>query len=182
MQLRLTKNSEGSLLVSLETTFLAKLDHYSPKIMSLLSSRGGAATMNIQRIQNMLLEDNSVETRREVAIRGLMVYLKEKEEELFKEEDGDWDNTDKLMKIVTTRGGITSDPARAKIILEGTEVLTDVDIPRACALLMGLIYAINLSYPKALKNTFEVFQKIFLELDDLKASPKVMLLKNKLLY
>jgi len=31
-------------------------------------------------------QDNSVETRREVAIRGLMVYLREKEEELFKEE------------------------------------------------------------------------------------------------
>jgi len=84
------------------------------------------------------------------------------------------------MKIVTTRGG--SDPAHAKIVLEGTEVLTDVDIPRTCALRMGLIYALNLSYPKELKNTFEVFQKILLKLDDLRASPKVMSLKNKLLY
>ncbi|MED6247984.1 hypothetical protein ATANTOWER_023133, partial [Ataeniobius toweri] len=122
--------------------------------------------------------DNSVETRREVAIRCLMLYLREKEEELLKEEDGDGNSTDELMKIVTTRGG--SDPACAKIVLEGTEVLTYVDIPRVCALLMGLIYALNLSYPKQLKNTFEVFQKIFLELDDLKASPKVMSLKNKL--
>ena len=32
------------------------------------------------------LQDNSVEAKREVAIRGLMVYLREKEEELFKEE------------------------------------------------------------------------------------------------
>lgn len=97
----------------------------------------------------------------------------------FDLQDGDGDITGELMKIVTTRGGIPA--ARAKIVLEGTEVLTDVDFPRACALLMGLIYALNLSYPKELKNTFEVFQKIFLELDDLKASPKVMLLKNKLL-
>lgn len=94
-------------------------------------------------------------------------------------QDGDEDTTGELMKIVTTGGGIPA--ARAKIVLEGTEVLTDVGIPRACALLMGLIYALNLSYPKQLKNTFEVYQKIFLELDDLKASPKVMLLKNKLL-
>ncbi|XP_036004043.1 uncharacterized protein LOC118566352 isoform X3 [Fundulus heteroclitus] len=109
--------------VSLETTFLAKLDQYSPKIMYLLSSRGGTAKM---KIQNMLVQDNSVETRREAAIRGLMVYLKEKEEQLFKEEDGDGDSTDQLMKIVTARGG--SDPAHAKIVIEGTEVLTDVDL------------------------------------------------------
>ncbi|KAI3366900.1 hypothetical protein L3Q82_009541, partial [Scortum barcoo] len=68
----LTKNSEGSPL-------LAWRQHS-------WQSWTTTATMNIQRIRNMLLEDNSVETRREVAIRGLMVYLKEKEEELFKEE------------------------------------------------------------------------------------------------
>ncbi|XP_039897090.1 uncharacterized protein LOC120739408 [Simochromis diagramma] len=167
--------------VNLETTFMAKLDQYSQKIMSLLSSRGGAAKMRIRRIQNMLLEDDSVERRREVAIRGLVVYLREKEEDLFKEQDGGGDITNEVMKIVT-RGATTSDPASARIILEGTEVLADLDVPRACALLMGLIYALNLSYPKELKNTFEVFQKIFLELDDLKASPKVMSLKSKLLY
>lgn len=96
-------------------------------------------------------------------------------------QDGGGDITNEVMKIVT-RGATTSDPANARIILEGTEVLADLDVPRACALLMGLIYALNLSYPKELKNTFEVFQKIFLELDDLKASPKVMSLKSKLLY
>ncbi|XP_049897557.1 uncharacterized protein LOC126388491 [Epinephelus moara] len=79
--------------VSLETTFMAKLDQFSPKIMSLLSSRGGSAKMNIQRIQNMLLEDDSVERRREVAIRGLVVHLREKEEDLFKEQDDAGDVT-----------------------------------------------------------------------------------------
>ncbi|XP_051802070.1 sterile alpha motif domain-containing protein 3-like [Acanthochromis polyacanthus] len=168
--------------VALETTFMAKLDHYSPKLMSLLFSRGGTAKTKIQRIRNMLLEDESVETRREAAIRGLVVYLREKEEDLFREQDGDEDITNDVMKIVVTRGAMVSNPATATIILEGTEVLADLDVPRACALLMGLIYALNLSYPKELKNTFEVFQKIFLELDDLKASPKVMSLKSKLLF
>jgi len=62
------------------------------------------------------------------------------------------------------------------------EFLQNLDLPRACALLMGLIYAVNLSYPKLLKSTFEVFEKTFLELNGLKTSPWVMSLRNKLLH
>ncbi|XP_041949692.1 uncharacterized protein LOC121709989 isoform X4 [Alosa sapidissima] len=162
--------------INLEPTFMAKLDQYSPKIMALVSSKGGAAKINIQRIKNMLLEDDSVEMRREVAIRALIVFLKEKEEDLFKEDDGDITND--LMKIVIAR---SATPSSANIVIEGTEVLAYLNVPRACALLMGLIYSLNLSYPRELRHTFEVFQKIFLELDGLKASPRVMSLKNKLL-
>ncbi|XP_034721379.1 uncharacterized protein LOC117940105 [Etheostoma cragini] len=167
--------------INLEATFMAKLDQHTTKIMSLVSLRGGASKMNIQRIRNMLLEDESVEKRREVAIRGLMVYRREKEEDLFKEQLDGGDIVNEVMKIVISRGATLSDPTSASIFIEGTEVLRDLDVPRACAFLMGLIYGLNLSYPKELKNTFEVFQKIFLELDGLKASPKVMSLKSKLL-
>nr|XP_057928427.1 uncharacterized protein LOC131129192 isoform X2 [Doryrhamphus excisus] len=157
----------------LERTFMAKLDQYTPKIMALVSSRGGAAKMKIQHIKNMLLEDQSVESRREAAIRSLIVYLREQEEDLFKEQL----NGDEVMKIVVSRGA--SEPANATVVIEGAEVLDGLTVPRACALLMGLMYALNLSYPKELKSTFEVFQKIFLELDALRASPKVMSLKAK---
>ncbi|KAF3856112.1 hypothetical protein F7725_016835 [Dissostichus mawsoni] len=62
--------------------------------------------------------------------------------------------------------------ARATVVVEGTKAVEGKDIPRCCALLMGIIYALNLSYRKELKYTFEVFQKLFLELDGLKASAK----------
>ncbi|KAM9848086.1 uncharacterized protein ACBR49_009365 [Aulostomus maculatus] len=68
--------------------------------------------------------------RREVAIRGLVVYLGEKEENLFKDQLVDGDYTNELLKMIVTR-----------------------DPPRACALLMGLIYSLNLSYPRELKKT-----------------------------
>uniref|UniRef100_A0A3P8S984 Uncharacterized protein n=1 Tax=Amphiprion percula TaxID=161767 RepID=A0A3P8S984_AMPPE len=43
----------------------------------------------------------------------------------------------------------------------------------ACAMLLGLIYALNLAYPKPLRFTFEVLQKIPMQLDQHKMSPKV---------
>ncbi|XP_062864816.1 sterile alpha motif domain-containing protein 3-like [Trichomycterus rosablanca] len=171
--------------INLEASFMAKLDQYCPKLMNLVSSRGGAAKMKIQQIKDTLLEDNTIERRREVAIRCMVVYLGEKEEDLFKEYlDAEALNrhlAGEVMKIMVNKAASTSDPASATIVIEGTEVLRGLDLPRACALLMGLIYALNLSYPRQLRHTFEVFQKLLLELDGLKASPKVMSLKQKLL-
>jgi len=67
-------------------------------------------------------------------------------------------------------------------MLEGIEVMTGLSgVAKACVYLVGLIYAINLSYPKELRYSFEFFQKILLELDSGKLSPKVYSLKNKLL-
>uniref|UniRef100_A0A3Q3GQ75 Uncharacterized protein n=1 Tax=Kryptolebias marmoratus TaxID=37003 RepID=A0A3Q3GQ75_KRYMA len=52
---------------------------------------------------------------------------------------------------------------------------------RVSAMLYGLIYTLSLSYPKSLKHTFEVYQKILKDLDSTKLSPKVQALKLKLL-
>ncbi|KAE8280203.1 hypothetical protein D5F01_LYC20753 [Larimichthys crocea] len=160
--------------VSLESTFLAKLDQCTPKLMALTQSKGGAAGLKMRHIKDMLLEDNTVERRREVAIRCLIVYLGEKEEELFKQySDVEELDTDLLMQVMKI--AIIGD--RATIVVEGTKVLQRFDVARSCALLMGVIYALNLSYPKQLKFTFEAFQKLCLGLDGQKASSKIMNLK-----
>uniref|UniRef100_A0A3B4WBQ9 Uncharacterized protein n=1 Tax=Seriola lalandi dorsalis TaxID=1841481 RepID=A0A3B4WBQ9_SERLL len=68
------------------------------------------------------------------------------------------------------------------VILEGVEVLLNLkSVTLGCVMLLGLIYALNLSYPKDLKCTFEVFQKVLMELDTAKLSPKVQALKIKML-
>lgn len=67
------------------------------------------------------------------------------------------------------------------IVLEGVEVLRNLNsISHACVMLYGLIYALNLSYPKSLKHTFELYQKILMDLDSSKLTPKVQSLKVKL--
>ncbi len=72
--------------------------------------------------------------------------------------------------------------ADVSIVVEGTEVLDNCgSVAKACLLLMGIIYAMNLSYPPKMKYTFELFQKLLLELDVLKLSPKILSLRNKLM-
>lgn len=69
------------------------------------------------------------------------------------------------------------------IVLEG-KVMLDVACAKVCqavALLFGLIYSINLTYPKYLKYFWEVLQKLVLKLEDGRnLSPKVQGLKDKL--
>ena len=48
-------------------------------------------------------------------------------------------------------------------------------------MLFALIYALHLSYPKTLANTFDFVQKVLMGLDDGKLKPKVLTLKNELL-
>lgn len=56
-------------------------------------------------------------------------------------------------------------PKQDGIAIEGAEVLFGIpDVAHACTYLMGL-YALELRYPNKLY-TFEIFQKIFLELEN----------------
>ncbi|XP_051777783.1 uncharacterized protein LOC127526402 [Erpetoichthys calabaricus] len=160
--------------VSLESTFMAKLDACTSKLMDVVSSRGGTSGLRIRHIKNQLLENNTIEVRREVAIRCLVVYLGEKEQDLFKEfnniEEFEANLDRQVLNIAIIKD---KNPNTGTILIEGAKILDGIDVPRCCALLMGLIYALNLSYPKDLKCTYEVFQKLFLELDGLKTSGKL---------
>lgn len=77
--------------------------------------------------------------------------------------------------------GCEDEPADVGVVLEGVTALEGLgNVTNGVALLIGLIYALNLSYPKELRCTFELLQKVFLELDGHKLSTKVQVLKTKL--
>lgn len=177
-------------LKPLQSTFLGKLDQYTPRLLSLYRRKGGAVGKKLDDTLDTLNEDNSIESRREPVIRGLSLYLGEKTEELvmdYKVLDDD--------DVVTVQEALTTHvlnifvvskardghlQKQAGIAIEGEEVLFGIpDVAHACTYLMGLIYALELRYPNKLKYTFEVFQKIFLELEDVnqKVSSKVHDLK-----
>lgn len=69
---------------------------------------------------------------------------------------------------------------RVSVVIEGAIVMSVLRHADAFLVLFGLVYALHLSYPKALNNTFEFVQKVLLGLDDGKLSPKLQTMKNDL--
>ena len=72
---------------------------------------------------------------------------------------------DMLVCVIQHEGAEpTDDPGEVNIIIEGLEVLQDVqDVAVGCALLLGLIYCLNLEYPNSLKYSFEFIQKVWMD-------------------
>ncbi|KAI5611662.1 sterile alpha motif domain-containing protein 3-like, partial [Silurus asotus] len=84
--------------------------------------------------------------------------------------------------IVVHEGADATDPYEdVGIIIKCIQEFENLNnVANACSVIIGLIYALNLSYPQDLRYTFIVFKK-FLKLDANKHSNKVQVLKNKLL-
>ncbi|XP_053095998.1 uncharacterized protein LOC117599184 [Pangasianodon hypophthalmus] len=173
--------------VDLESTFIGNLDNYTEKLLCLFRTKGGSAGCKIRNFMKLLDQDDGVDKRREVVICCLIVYLSENAEHLIahytdiRGEISQDDLAQHTLKIVTKGGSADGSPLEAGIVLEGVQVLSGLSgVAKACVALFGLMYAVNLSYPKTLRYTFEFFQKILLELDSEKLSPKILSLKNKL--
>ncbi|KAG7492212.1 hypothetical protein MATL_G00012000 [Megalops atlanticus] len=174
----------------LVSKFLAQLDHHTAQLIKVFKKKGGSAGRKIAIILAPITQNETVEKRRECILRALCVYLNEDPNILFKEYlDSDATAVEReleqvilgIYSINVEGGDATTPPADVGIVIEGVGVLHDLgDIASACALLMGVIYALNLSYPQELKYFFEVLQKLFLQLDACRLSTKVQILKNKL--
>ncbi|XP_016328192.1 uncharacterized protein LOC107677697 isoform X2 [Sinocyclocheilus anshuiensis] len=177
--------------VPLQFKFLAMLDKYSDSLMKIFHTKGGVNGQTIKNIMQPVSQSNSIDVRRECILKALCVYLNEDHVQLFKEyADCDWLSAKEAMKqtvmgiyIVRHEGHDPVDqPVDVGVVIEGTEVLSSLrNAAVAVAMLFGLIYALNLSYPRELKSTFEVIQKVFFNLDGHRLSPKVQTLKNKML-
>ena len=86
------------------------------------------------------------------------------------------------MAIFALRDGDELAPPKdIGLVIDGVEVLNNMpSIASACAMLFGLTYAVNLSYPVELKYTFETFQKIIMDIDGRQMSRRVQNLCAKL--
>uniref|UniRef100_A0A3B4YDX4 PB1 domain-containing protein n=1 Tax=Seriola lalandi dorsalis TaxID=1841481 RepID=A0A3B4YDX4_SERLL len=72
-------------------------------------------------------------------------------------------------------------PRDIGIVIEGVRVLNELpSLAHGCAMLFGLIYALNLSYPSEFKHTFDALQKVFMEVEPKKMTRRVCSLNLKL--
>ncbi|KAG1934992.1 hypothetical protein F2P79_019699 [Pimephales promelas] len=129
------------------------------------------------------MQDTDVAVKREIALKSVIVYMGEEVEDLIKDflfsekEEAEQVLQQETIAIVVMRDA-QGVPTNIAIILEGQEVLSGLpSVANAVSILLGLLYAFNLEYPKTMKLTFEYIQKVIMDLD-----PKGMTKKVKRLY
>ncbi|XP_056444323.1 uncharacterized protein LOC130380918 [Gadus chalcogrammus] len=168
--------------IPLEARFMQKLDEKCSELIQIVRKKGGA----IREKTNLLptvQEDTDIATKREIALKCLILNMGEAVEDLIKDflvsekEEADMVLQQESIAIFVIRDAQAL-PQDIGIILEGQQVLSELpSVANAVAILMGLLYALNLEYPKTLKLTFEYIQKVLMELD-----PKGMTNKVRRLY
>lgn len=83
--------------------------------------------------------------------------------------------------VIREEGDSLQPPHDIGIFIEGVKVLNRLpSVAHACAMLFGLIYVLNLSYPGELEHTFDALQKLFMEIEPKKMTRKVLSLSVKL--
>ncbi|XP_051965272.1 uncharacterized protein LOC127631244 [Xyrauchen texanus] len=172
------------------STFCAALDQYTTRLMEIFQCKGGAAGRKIRNVMLEISKDDTIHTRRACVLKSLCIYLNEDHEKLVKEYmDTDLESSASMEQtvmgvyVIQKEGACAEDdPEDIGVLVEGVKVLGKLpNIGDACALLFGLIYCLNLSYPPDLKCTFEVMRKILMNLDGQRLSSKAQFLKNKLM-
>uniref|UniRef100_A0AAX7SGW4 Uncharacterized protein n=1 Tax=Astatotilapia calliptera TaxID=8154 RepID=A0AAX7SGW4_ASTCA len=171
----------------LQSRFLSQIDVLSDKFIKVFKERGGQIGRRLQNILEPMAQDD-VDLVRECIIKGLCVYLNEDPSNLMTEhvatDEGviqqSIEETTMGIYIIKSRDASDS-PEDIGIVLEGQRVLQDLDnCALAAAMLFGLMYTLNLTYPPELMYTFEVFQKLVMELEGNSLSKKALVLKNRL--
>lgn len=81
---------------------------------------------------------------------------------------------DQTMKVLLMHNPMAEEhPSDVFIVMEGHKVWNGCGSrTTAYIMLMKLMYALSLECPKKLKYTFEMFQKLFLELDENQVNPE----------
>ncbi|MEQ2309048.1 hypothetical protein AMECASPLE_034611, partial [Ameca splendens] len=168
--------------VPLQPRFLASLDKHHSKLIEIIRNKGGIVREKTRDILKVLDQCLDVMLKRECLLKCLIVYLGEDVDQLIKEYlDAQKDEAElalvkRTMAVFVIRGeeDTLQAPYDIGIVIEGVKVLNELpSIAHACAMVFGLIYTLNLSYPVELKYTFDALQKLFMEIEPKKMTRRV---------
>ncbi|KAK2919915.1 uncharacterized protein [Channa argus] len=175
--------------VPLQARFLASLDKHHNKLIEIIRKRGGTVREKTRDILKVLDQSLDVNLRRECLLKCLIVYLGENVDQLIKEylvvqkdeAESELERCTMAVFVLREKDDLLQPPQEIGIVIEGVEVINELpSVLHACAILFGLIYALNLSYPTELKYTFESLQKVIMEVEPKKMSRRVCSLSVKL--
>uniref|UniRef100_A0A1A8I607 Uncharacterized protein n=1 Tax=Nothobranchius kuhntae TaxID=321403 RepID=A0A1A8I607_NOTKU len=182
---------EFTRLMSVDiNSFYEGLDGNLQKLLLLYRSKRFEGNKELMSLLESLDNDPSNLRKRTAVLLGLPWYMKENPFTLLKICEPT-DAEDDLIKGMVV--GIllvledVSEPLPSffvdvAIVLEANIVIRHLrDLPNAFMTLMGLMYVLNLNYPKDMKYTFEVIQRLFMGLGIDSCSARVHSLKNALL-
>ncbi|XP_034071514.1 uncharacterized protein LOC117545708 isoform X2 [Gymnodraco acuticeps] len=168
---------------NLKDNFFDALDRFSPSLMDLFRKKKGVTG---QFLSELLSQTKTTEPTdiRCLCVRGLPIILGDKPSAFFKTCT---DAADKEVYSQTPLGILCVgenpqlNPSSVAIVLEGNVVMDGpANLPQAFCVLFRLIYALQLEYPKCMKNTFHFVQQVILKLGKVELAPKIQTLKNQL--
>lgn len=119
------------------------------QVLQLMHAKGGAASCKMHPLLDSLNTQN-IEEKRDAVVCCLSNYLGERQEDMFHDWQECEEYTDKTMKEIVEHN--------LSIVIGGKQVMEGWGNQRHAYCWDS--YAINIEYPKELKNTFEAFQKL----------------------
>ena len=79
------------------------------------------------------------------------------------------------------QGAFPCEVFNVAVVVEESVVLHNLDVSSSFAMLLGIIYCVNLEYPRAMKYSFEFLQRVVMKIKPDQASARVHSFRNKLL-
>ncbi|KAI7807092.1 uncharacterized protein LOC130557465 [Triplophysa rosa] len=165
-----------------------------PRLMTLFRQKAAKTRKTSDALAEILRiydeqELRDVHTKRTTVLHALPVYLHEDVSGFFRtctdisDEPLLLDVAVVLLTVVTEndRSPVHFQPVKISVVIESEIVVSLSRFADAFLVMCGLIYALHLSYPRGLTNTFEFTQKNVLGLEGGKLSPKLQSLKNDLM-